>query len=191
MIYTGMRIGEVLALRRSDIDFKNNIIHVKRSLTRDLQEKVKLGKDTKTYNGIREIPLFPELKEVLKKNNNIDFLFLNSKGGFQTSSAINEAFKRVCKDAGIRPCIRIIRRKNKKTGKIKVIQLKSSKVNQHMLRHCFATRCIEAGMTAVVLQRILRTCEYKPDFTGLIHQYLISLRKVKLKRWKNILQNKI
>lgn len=61
----------------------------------------------------------------------------------------------MCKDSGIKICTRIIHRKDKKTGKIKDIKLKSSKVNQHMCRHTFATRCIEAGMSAVVLQRIL------------------------------------
>ena len=48
LIETGMRIGEVLSLKRSDIDFKNNIIHVRRTLTKDKDDKVKVGYRTKT-----------------------------------------------------------------------------------------------------------------------------------------------
>ena len=39
LLETGMRIGEVLALKRSDIDFNNNIIHVRRTLTKGKDEK--------------------------------------------------------------------------------------------------------------------------------------------------------
>lgn len=149
LIETGMRIGEVLALRRTDVDFKHNIIHVKRSLTKDKNDKVKIGKDTKTYNGIRDVPLSKQLKEILRANMNIDFFFILPNGRLITPSTINSHFKRICKDAGIRPCIYELHRKGK------IINLKSSNVNTHMLRHSYATRCIEAGMSAVVLQRIL------------------------------------
>ena len=72
--------GEVLALKRSDIDFNNNIIHVRRTLTKGKDDKIKLGDKTKTYAGMRDVPLSNFLKGILKKNNNIDFLFLLSDG---------------------------------------------------------------------------------------------------------------
>lgn len=37
----------------------------------------------------------------------------------------------------------------------KFVNLKSSSVNTHMLRHTYATRCIESGMSAVVLSKLL------------------------------------
>ena len=80
LIETGMRIGEVLALKRSDIDFKNNVIHVSRTLTKDKDDKIKLGDKTKTYAGMRDVPLSKFLKEILKKNNSFDFLFLLPDG---------------------------------------------------------------------------------------------------------------
>ena len=39
--------------------------------------------------------------------------------------------------------------------KLKKVNLKTSSVNTHMLRHTFATRCIESGMNALVLSKIL------------------------------------
>ncbi|MBQ9298111.1 MAG: site-specific integrase [Clostridia bacterium] len=149
LIETGMRVGEVLALKREDIDFKNNIIHVKRTLTRDRKDFVKLGDRTKTYAGIRDIPMSAVVKNILKNNNNINFLFLMQNGKFIPATTINGHFKRICKDAHIRECIYEFQRNGR------TIHLKLSKVNTHMLRHTYATRCIEAGISPVVLQRIL------------------------------------
>lgn len=39
-LYSGMRIGEILALKGEDFDFKNNLIHIKRTLTKDLERKL-------------------------------------------------------------------------------------------------------------------------------------------------------
>lgn len=80
LLETGMRIGEVLALKRSDIDFNNNIIHVRRTLTKGKDDKIKLGDKTKTYAGMRDVPLSNFLKGILKKNNSFDFLFLLPDG---------------------------------------------------------------------------------------------------------------
>ena len=149
LINTGMRVGEALALKREDIDFQNNIIHVKRTLTRDKSDKVILGNSTKTYAGIRDVLMSNFVKDILKKNTNINFLFLMNNGEFIPPSTINGHFKRICKDAHIRETIY----KFKRNGK--TINLKYSNVNTHMLRHTYATRCIEAGISSVVLQRVL------------------------------------
>ena len=149
LIETGMRIGEVLSLKRSDIDFKNNIIHVRRTLTKDKDDKVKVGYRTKTYAGMRDIPLSKFLKEILKKNTNFDFLFLLPNGSFIAPGTINSHYKRIAKDSNIRVTTHKIYRNGK------VINLKSSTVNTHQLRHTYATRCIEAGISPVVLQRLL------------------------------------
>lgn len=86
LLETGMRIGEVLALKRSDIDFNNNIIHVRRTLTKGKDDKIKLGDKTKTYAGMRDVPLSNFLKGILKKNNSFDFLFLLPDGRIYSST---------------------------------------------------------------------------------------------------------
>lgn len=56
-LYTGMRIGEVLALKKEDIDINNNKIYIQRTLTRNKNDKVILGNKTKTENSVRNITI--------------------------------------------------------------------------------------------------------------------------------------
>ena len=68
-LYTGMRIGEILALRPSDINIVGNIgsINVRRTLTKDINNKVVIGDITKTKNGLRTIDLTPLAVPVIQK----------------------------------------------------------------------------------------------------------------------------
>lgn len=152
-IYTGMRIGEVLALKGEDIDIENKRINIERTLTKDNNDKIIVGKTTKTYVGTRQIPFFDVLIPILSNYTSKGFLFENN-GNFINPSTINTHFKKICKDANIKIKISPKKKKNKK-GKDTIVNLKTSDVNTHMLRHTFATRCIESGMSAVVLQKIL------------------------------------
>lgn len=147
-LFTGMRIGEILALKGSDIDLKNQRINISKTLTKDINDKVTIGHTTKTYAGTREIPFLTVLLPILKNYTSPNFLFLNN-GNFINPSTINTHFKKICKDAGIKVTTMNKKKKNS------YIVLKTSTVNTHMLRHTFATRCIESGMSAVVLQKLL------------------------------------
>lgn len=142
-LYTGMRMGEINALDKDlDIDFDNKIIHVSRTLTKNTEDKTVMGSYTKTKNGIRDIVMDEQVEFILKEYINKEYqpntenlLFFNvKKNTYYTTGQINMVFKRFCEHYNIG---------------------KGYDVNQHMLRHTFATRCIEAGMPANVLSKIM------------------------------------
>lgn len=124
------------------------------------------------------------LKEYLKTNMNIKYLFTNAEGSFISPATINAQFKRICKDAGIRTTTYIFDRNDTERNKIRTIHLKSSSCNCHLLRHTFATRCIESGISPVVLQRILRTFKYRHNPPELIHLCSTDLKKT---RFQNLI----
>lgn len=65
MLLTGMRVGEVSALTASDFDFRNNCIHVSRTVTRNDVGGYEIGDSTKTYSGKRDIPLTDPIRQIL------------------------------------------------------------------------------------------------------------------------------
>lgn len=138
-LYTGMRMGEVNALTLDDVDLRNKIVHVRKTVTRGLEYKETLSNCTKTKKGMRDIPLNDIAISVFQKaiaeykENKFNLLFYDSVNDkIITTNQVNESFKRICKKFNI------------KNG-----------TNQHMLRHTFATRCIEAGIDALVLKEWL------------------------------------
>lgn len=136
-INTGMRCGEILALQPDDIDLKKKTIQVRKTLTRNDYDSFILKEGTKTYAGTREIPFDDDLKSVLKnslaKQETNEFgLIFSQSGKVIRPTSLNTVFKRICKDLGFK-----------------------GSYNFHMIRHTFATRCIESGMPAHVLQKLL------------------------------------
>lgn len=67
-LYTGMRIGEVLALSVKDIDYKANTITINKTLTRDENDKTIMGDTTKTENSKRTILIDSKVKNILQKS---------------------------------------------------------------------------------------------------------------------------
>lgn len=157
-IYTGMRISEILALKREDIDFENKKIYVRKTLSHVEKGRILLENTTKTYAGMRDVPILDILYNKLieyKIDKKRGFLFLK-KGNFIHATSFNARFQKICKNANIRVYKKRAKIKGgRKTKKIYVCNITKSKVNTHMLRHTFATRCIENGVNPVVLQRIL------------------------------------
>lgn len=141
-LYTGMRMGEINALDIDDIDFENKIIHIRRTITRTFDDRAMIGLYTKTVSGIRDIIMDYNVECILKEylsseyyiENDYHLLFCNSKKECISTDTVNMMFKYFCQEHNIS---------------------KGYDVHQHMLRHTFATRCIESGMPAAVLAKIM------------------------------------
>ena len=136
-MYCGLRIGETLALRDTDIDLQRNLLSVSKTITTDKDGKAIMGNSTKTYAGIREIPIPEYIRDCLMdqmeiaKENRDRQLFLSSNGRYIDGRNANRILKKRLKEIGIEG------------------------FSTHSLRHTYGTRCVEAGMRAVALQRLM------------------------------------
>ena len=66
-LYTGMRMGEINALRPEDVDFKRNVIHVRGTISKGVGNRIYRSETTKTSAGMRDIPLNNLVKPVLEE----------------------------------------------------------------------------------------------------------------------------
>ena len=152
LLTTGMRIGEALSLDyKKDINLENKTITISKTITKDENGKDCIGLDTKTPTGRRTIHLSDIALKYLKEcvnhleKNKYDLLFYNHKnitGGFFKEGTINSAIKRIALKLNFYVYVDT-------DGKTK------TQVHTHMLRGTFATRCAEAKMPPIVLQKIL------------------------------------
>lgn len=154
-VYTGLRKGEVMALKWENIDFVNRQIHVKGSLCRVVDETPDENGvrhttyqilEPKTKKSIRPIPMLEVVYEALmiqkkrqdseKKNNkwfyeDQDLVFANPQGGYIAQRKFMNRYHDFLKRYGI------------------------TDIRFHDLRHTFASLLIEADVSIKVIQELL------------------------------------
>ncbi|MBO4457883.1 site-specific integrase [Butyrivibrio sp. CB08] len=145
-IHTGMRIGEIGALKNSDI--YNGTIHVNRTITREEDGSYCVGKETKTWSGKRTVPLNESISEIIAHQREFNRMFDGNISGFD--DLIFKAPERGLLMAT--PCDREIKRICKRAG--------IEHFTCHAFRDTFATRAIEQGIEPRTLQELLGHKDY-------------------------------
>jgi integrase len=135
LLYTGCRRGELLALNWSDIDRAAGVIHITKKLNYSYGNTPVLEDHLKSKNGLRDIPLFQPLDDVLPRNR-IGRIFTDKNGNYLTKQKVRSVWEEYCEDAGLSE---IVMDENGSEKQAPV-------VTPHSFRHSFATMCYEAGL---------------------------------------------
>lgn len=164
MLFSGLRIGEVLALHWSDVDEINGLIHVENSLGVEFDEDesgslinkhYEIG-DTKTVCSVRDVAV-PEivfralnewkhyieanswLKKVIREKGNQNLVFPNQFGELRSYQALRRSFSRFLNMHG----------------------LGDSGITFHKLRHTYASWLQTAGVDINVIRDMLGHSDIK------------------------------
>ena len=150
---TGLRLGEILALKWTDLNFKDKYIDINKSIKSTYKidnngnrEFEIIEQEPKTKNSIRTVPLNQSLiellqqyrkEQLLERESNLDIYFDNNlifatpTGNYLNESNVRKTFKRILKKCDLK------------------------EIRLHDLRHTFATRLFENGVAPKTVQSIL------------------------------------
>ncbi len=133
-LYTGMRIGEICALKFEDISSVDKVVHIRKTMQRIQNFSNGENKTDviitppKSKSSVRDIPLPDFIMDIIEKNFNCsekEYL-LSGNTNFVEPRTLENRFKTVIRKCGI------------------------ENVNFHILRHTFATHSIEVGFETKV-----------------------------------------
>lgn len=166
MLCTGLRVGELGALKWQDIDFEKEFIYVRHTLSCQYKDGVKTMEITtpKTKNSYRKIPFFNETKRLLldqKEKQELlkdqlkdrwrseidDLVFTTSMGSPVTRYVLERDMQKISEE------IQMTELYSAMSEKRDIREF--DKVHPHCLRHTFATRCFEKGMSPKTVQQIM------------------------------------
>ena len=163
LVHTGLRCGEFLALKWSDIDFESRTVTINKNLSlvydrdkdgaRTKHKKARI-KGTKTASGNRVVPLntkaiaaLNSLKAVYREMDIVsDSVAVTRKGTTLSSDQLRRVLRRVLAYAGI-----------------------DKPFTLHQLRHTFATQALNAGVPITVLSKWLGHANVSVTYNTYIH----------------------
>lgn len=167
---TGMRIGEICALRWKDISFADETIHICNTVQRirnldfqgDSKTVLMIG-TPKSDKSKRIIPLMPDIAALCKKfyQDNPDCFVLTGNEQCMEPRKLQRYLKRYTKECNIKD------------------------IHFHTLRHTFATRCVEVGFDVKTLSEILGHASISVTLERYVHPNL-NFKRENMMRLKTI-----
>ena len=150
-LYTGMRIGEICALRWENIDMEKRVLTVRHTIQRiqcfegDRKTKVIIA-EPKSQSSRREIPIPDCIMSMLKelKGKNSAFVLTGTEKTIEPRT-MQYRFKRILENAGV------------------------GYYNFHVLRHSMASSAVELGFDVKTLSEILGHSSVQVTLDRYIH----------------------
>ena len=147
-----MRRGEAIGLQWQDVDFRNGVIHIRR----DFDYKLNSVDTLKTANAIRDIPMVPQLYDLLQEYRGIGQAFVLCSPTDPTKPLCEATLKRRWK---------------------KVQALLGDEVTTRTFRNNFATLLYDAGVDVLTAAKVMGHSD--PTTTLKIYTDLERSRRVK------------
>jgi integrase len=153
LVFSGLRIGEALALRWGDVDFDAGVIRVRMQL----DERTLTLVEPKTEKAKREVVMFPTLAKLLREHRLASppglsgddcFVFAKADGSPRRQGNAREGFKQALKKAGL------------------------AKLRVHDLRHTFVSLLLSAGRDVVFVSR--QVGHSSPSITLNVYSHLFD-----------------
>jgi len=134
VLKTGLRFGELVALKWEDVDFDGMQITVCRSIVRDIPQESTKG------NKIRYVPIGDKIMQMLIRRHERPFgeyVFSNEDGEYLKCGRCIKTIIRIGKAAGLRS------------------------IGWHLLRHTFASHLSEGNVSPLYIQKLLGHSDIK------------------------------
>lgn len=158
-LYTGVRVGELLALEWTDVDFERGTICVDKCVRDKFDEgkMLRMSDSPKTAQSIRLIPLPKQLKPWLKT------MYRQSTSKYVIESSMGEPVYVRAYQRSFERCLN---------------KLNIPHRGFHALRHTFATRALECGMDIKTLAEILGHKNASVTLSRYVHSMLSHKREM-------------
>ena len=162
ILYTGLRIGEICALKWGDINFKKNYLVVNKTIQRIYMKNDKKNErkskviitTPKTRNAIRMIPINYEFAKFLKElKKDDDCYILSSKTKYIEPRTFRKYYYRVLR------------------------KLEINNMNFHSLRHTFASNCIRLGCDYKTVSELLGHSSVNITLNIYVHSKMNTIYK--------------